>query len=338
MTNYFVSLILLREDTPSLIRSFYESKGEEPSFLTPPESNMTFEGVFDFVRQWRIFPELNWCLHGRRKREATWSGVTAEPSFTSTPSRRSSSLREVAQLFEWSILPWGIDYTALILAFVTYDQRTIEKFNEIMSEVRDGDSFLKDHVLSLRAFKAGILLSTYTADEVDRGIYRGAVFTRLKSSVGRGLWLAANCANDSPCALVRLQKGSMPEPLASCKVTEVVGVDAEVLGTAVRHSCFRLLEERSLLTFAQYEGTAVIVPSEVGERHGFNLTRMWENIKGDPLAFGIHLLSFGEWLYAPSTPREHFEVFFHRDGNKTRDLLSSREVAEAEYFAFCSFF
>ena len=75
---------------------------------------------------------------------------------------RSNDIREIANSYEWCLMPWGSDYTSMMMALVSSDDHVIRQVKEILLETQCAD----------------LIVSHYTAAEVATHQFTGRLQSR----------------------------------------------------------------------------------------------------------------------------------------------------------------
>ncbi len=232
-------------------------------------------------------------------------------------------VERLAKAYPWSLVPWGVDYTGEMLAFVSSDDSHLEKVMNWLQATQAN---------------ADLVVSGYTAEELSEKRFRGAIFHRSAELRGQGLWAFGRGMCES--ALV-LRYSSESRASSLPPGAEIV---SEVRGHERGHlrSWIRVHDEAALLQYVGSPFTVMVTGSDLDERLRWfalqEFAQVAEYVSRDPLRFGLQVLHSASWIYVPATDGDRWEIYMANDPTLTSSLLQSGELLKAPYFAhkyFC---
>lgn len=213
------------------------------------------------------------------------------------------------QTYSWSIVPWGADFTGLMVAFTSAD-----------------DDLATQAKLELKKLGCGdLIVNEYSTTDVLNGKFRGLVFGRLKDDRGKGIWPSVCGENGSVLAFSR---GGLPQSLMESN--ELVGTEdnPQLYG---RGLCLRVKREDDFLDLARRD-IELMVSDEPAGRYAACALKNFNSLQCDPLAFAIKEFSDAKVLYVPGTPRRHREIIVCRNTVDAKTIEDSERLRSSGMF------
>ena len=209
---------------------------------------------------------------------------------------------------------------SLMMALIASDNRSIRRVKDILIEEQCAD----------------LIVSHYTAEEVDNQQFRGVVFNRGLSETGGGIW----DRNASASAIVYtgaggdLTLGYMPDGVEIVSQDDSIDPDFNI---RVTRQWLRISSDSNLLHYACSEYTNLIAAGDVDDNLFWTFLRESKAGDRDPLRFGLIALHSASWIYVPNTDGLGDEVYINQDSKETARLLADKRVSSAPQSAFRCF-
>jgi hypothetical protein len=295
-------ILLLRDKALPAIERFLS--------VHPASSFVSREnGLGPTDRAWELLREAthmeqyraeDWRLCGRQRAE-----------FEDFPFT-SSDILGIADAYEWCLMPWGTDYTGIMIALVSADDHVIRQAKEILSQTQCAD----------------LTVSHYTRAEVANHKFRGAVFNRGLGVRGEGVWERNAC----PTAVVFTAEGGEFMKRKMFNEVQIISEDISNeanTGIPVRRQWIRMSAGAALLYYARFPYTVIIAAGDVNDDMFVDLLADSKKNGQDPLRFGLAALQSASWIYIPKTERLGDEIYINRNPQETAKLLADERVASA---------
>jgi hypothetical protein len=216
-------------------------------------------------------------------------------------------------------MPWGTEFTGMMVALVSWDGRVIGQAKEILFATQC----------------TRLIVSHYTKAEVSNRQFKGAVFNRGLGVNGEGVWERNAC----PTALVlTAEGGELPTrdtPQAAEVIIEDFGLEED--GARIRWQWIRLSAASALVYYARFMFSVIITAGDLSDDMFSKLLAESKKNGYDPLRFGLATFESASWIYVPETPRVGDEVYINRDPQETSKLLADERIASAPQFVLRCF-
>lgn len=248
-----------------------------------------------------------WFLHGARL------GSRMPPVLRKS---QETALQRAWAEYSWSVLPWGVDGTGLMLLLLIRDRALSDAVTLSLARSDCGD----------------LITSHYTNDEFAASNWRGAIFERSAECRGAGVWTHH-----------RTEHQSVLVSRYVAEKEELLGRGGRVLfqSSAKRfgvgpfwHGWIEIFDEREFLQHALTEETNVIIAGDVDRKLLEDSASRFERIVDDPLRDGIEMRKSASWIYIPATEQLSREIYLHRDPLATQRLLKTVIATDSPQYQY----
>jgi len=221
--------------------------------------------------------------------------------------------------YSWSLMPWGVQYTGQMIAFLSSDEAIFAKAAGAFQ-----GAYLRD-----------LHVSSYTEEELREKRFRGAAFHRSGTFRGQGLWKHGRGFSDS--ALV-LNYGSADSKLALPHDAEIVCEEpGSQLGNPVIRRWIRVQGEAALIHFVQNDPSVIVTAPGLDERLMWlalqDFAEVADHVNQDTLHFGLKALETVSWVYIPMSDDGRREIYVNNDPVVTTRFTQCDEMTRAPNFA-----
>jgi hypothetical protein len=265
---------------------------------------------------WHVIEET---IRAQENTSGAWYSHGALLDRHMTPSTSNWDVLEFAKAYSWSFVPWGADYTGLMIAFISADNDRLENAMVLLDRMGLGD----------------LVVSRYSAPAVASRQFRGIVFDRISDLIGTSIW--GNIAQGGSSALALCSyynKWHSPIPDG---IQTMIEVDAMSFGSPYKKAWVSVQDEAALLYCIRYLRAAIVLDATLSSDLRTRALDEFEDVARDPLHFGISALTRASWLYIPETERRKSEIFISNDEAVTRLLTIDPRITSAPYYSLVSY-
>jgi hypothetical protein len=313
-TDHAVSLILFRQQSIDWSLSLPFALADEISQLEPSEPAITrFRDLLETGRRWATHSRL-WCVHGPALNPRSVELIELAPESFNYLGR-AEVVQELGRSFSWCIIPWGGDFTAQMIAFISFDNSQSKRALEFLRENHASD----------------LLVSTYTINDLNHHRFRGAIFGRKTSERAQHLWKEGQMNS----ALALRADEALGSP--SQRNSTVLEKSVSEFGRDVRLAWIRISDEMRFLQCATDQATKIITSDDLPPSLMQSGLDNFDEVRIDPLRFGLSALSSSSWIYIPQTERDKLETFISQDPLVTTAIFQSKALTSSSFFAHRSF-
>jgi hypothetical protein len=317
--NHIITLLLFRKETIDWSERLPRLLAKEKSHKVDLEQDATtrLRELLGEGRRWAFHPYL-WCLRGPQRREQSMELIEL-PLENHTYGWRARIVEKLARAYSWCLIPWGCDFTSQMLAFVSTDGEIVD---DVLNSLKESDC-------------SGLLVSTYTVEDLKQQRFRGAIFGRKASARAHDLW-ADGLGSMNSVLVLRADQAESPvtEPARAGIVIEKQAME---FGSPVRRAWIRVNDESTFLHYAADQSTIIVVAPDLGESLMAKALEDFEIASRDPMRFAIRALESASWVYIPATERDKFEIYVNRDPSVTARILQDKRLTSSSFFAHRSF-
>ncbi len=249
-----------------------------------------------------------WCLYGARKRSDLSNDLTNRDLMGNSFLDSCTNVEMLYESYSWSIIPWGVDGTGMMIAFISSDENA---FKEALLWLSAGGA------------NQNVIVSRYTLDQLKLKRFRGAIFSRSPHLRGQLIW---KC-NPLHSALILFSQDENTDSILGSS-TDIICRSRQ--GRVVR-SWIQVHDESAFLRYGTSENASVILASDadetmIRESSGHFSDIIFEYINNDPLRFASKALGYSSWNYMPFTGDGNWEIYINNDHRMTDTLLFSDEM------------
>ena len=318
MANKMMTLVLFRKQLLPTLEYLHRVFLQDASFKEGEEEKPV-ERFFEIAKEalhWR-FHARDWFLHGNQRGSETILPLKLAHQENVSYVEVLSYVERLAHSYSWSLLPWGVQYTGQMIAFLSSDETVFTK---------TAGAFQVHH--------HDLQVSSYTQEELREKRFRGAAFHRSADFRGKGVWKYGRGLSES--ALV-LNYTSLEKPRELPPNCEVVCEASGYQFQPILRRWIRVRDEAALLHFVQNDPAVIVTAQGLDERF------MWltlqdfgdvaEHVNQDTLHFGLKALETVSWVYIPMSDDGKREIYVNNEPAVTTRFTGCDEMIGAPYFA-----
>ncbi len=311
-----LQLVLLRSCTSSVVKRFIKQQDAPHSALIGEIAATAEElwPLWDASASWQEHSVSGWMLLGGSVKKHLLPHSTLRNN-----AERCAYVQKLNNVASWAFIPWGVDYTGMMVAFISSNSLLHELLRKALSE-----STLEDY-----------FVSAYTAHELRHERFRGVMFSRISDLRGSMIWDFA--VNPSKSALL-LRSDAQESPLRLPPGAKIVlEFCQETLGRAIQLRWVRVQNEDAFVFLTRDPYTSLVVGGDVPQSFLHSTIQDYEQLNRDPLRFGLRAVRAGSWTYVPRTEQLQKEIYVNANPDLSRAFITSDRVTQVEFFQEDSF-
>jgi hypothetical protein len=276
-----------------------------------------FLEVLKEALRWRVHGR-DWILHGKQLAEEATVPLKVANREDVSYLDVLSYVEGLGRSYSWSLVPWGIQTTGLMIAFVSTDEDLSRKASGLLK----------------RAFEGSLLVSSYQESDLRGKRFKGSVFKRSAQFRGHGVWQSGRGRSETAFAL---NFWSSDEELVLPAGAEVIleGYGSQ-FGNSVVRRWIRLRDESALLHLIQGDPPILVTSADLDERLMWmalqDFADVAEEVNQDALSFAVRAVKSASWIYIPLRDDAKQEIYINNDPTVTTFLMESRGVTSAPFF------
>jgi hypothetical protein len=317
MTNKVMTLVLFRKQLLPTLDYLYRVFLQDASLKEGTEEK-SVESFFEIAKEalrWRLHAR-DWFLHGKQRGSEAILPLKLAHQENVSYEEVLSYVERLSHSYSWSLLPWGVQYTGQMIAFLSSDETVFAKTAE-----------------AFQVHHRDLHVSSYTKEELREKRFRGAAFHRSTDFRGQGLWKYGRGSSDSALVLNYASVENPGKLPPNCEmVCEAIGYQFQ----PILRRWIRVWDEQALLHFVQNDPAVIVTASGLDERF------MWlalqdfgdvaEHVNQDTLHFGLKALETASWVYIPMSDDGKLEIYANNDPAVTTSFTQCDEMTHAPYF------